>query len=223
MTRIAGSTLDRIRAAVYQQYGSFSRALPFHGWQHIEFVTQKARALAEKNGADPSLVEAAALVHDLNYMVRRNSTAGTGTDLRRELLAACSIGAETIAEIESIVRTASVEERARVAGQGHEPAMTLEMQALSDADTLYKALPITPVLLSHRYMDETGISISELADKIVRDQRPLLEAGTYFFDTDTRHLYERWARINVELWQAIQDSLRLPEVRLVVSIVEQSG
>jgi hypothetical protein len=55
--------------------------------------------------------------------------------------------------------------------------ISLEAQALSDADTLFKVLPITPVVLAHRYLAENGVTLRELADKIVGEQRPVHDSG----------------------------------------------
>lgn len=62
----------------------YAERLPFHGWHHVRFVRSKAVAFATSNGSDVSVVEAAALVHDVNYLVRRNSAAAAGHDLRME-------------------------------------------------------------------------------------------------------------------------------------------
>src|SRR5205807_1571057 len=62
-------------------------SLPFHGWHHVSFVRAKAVRFALANGSDAGVVETAALVHDLNYLVRRNSPAAAGREPRLRVLA----------------------------------------------------------------------------------------------------------------------------------------
>jgi len=52
--------------------------LPFHGWHHVSFVHKKALEFAKDTGADQFLVESAALVHDLNYIIKPNSEPQEG-------------------------------------------------------------------------------------------------------------------------------------------------
>jgi uncharacterized protein len=204
--------LDRIESAVREQYRSFSSGLPFHGWHHVEFVRSKAVALAHKNGSDVAIVEVAALLHDLNYMVQRNSRVNAARHMRRQLLNELDIDECIIERIEQVISEAETEARDEHA--------SLEAQALSDADTLFKALPITPVLLAHRYMEETGQDLRQLCDRILRDQVPLRDKGIYFYDRETSVQYEEWANANLHLWQCIDVSLKTAEVQGLVSIIE---
>ena len=64
-----------------------NRTLAFHGWFHIRFVRAKAIAFAKENGANPALVELAALTHDLNYFVGPKTDARHGEEIRRRILA----------------------------------------------------------------------------------------------------------------------------------------
>jgi uncharacterized protein len=201
---IGQGTLARIEAEARAAYARFTRGLPFHGWHHVEFVRAWAARLARKNGADVALVEAAAIVHDLNYMVERNSLAATGRELRATMLTEAGVSPAMVEHIEGIVCDAAIESR--------HAGISLEAQALSDADTLFKALPTTPVLLAHKYMSETGASLEELCGKILRDQLPLLHEGIYFYDPEVRAQCERWAAANLRLWECIDESLRFGEV-----------
>jgi uncharacterized protein len=88
--------------------------------------------------------------------------------------------------------------------------ISLEAQALSDADTLFKALPITPVMLAHRYLDENRISLRALATKIVGEQRGRYDDGFYFYSPQAAASYSRWALANLELWRCILESLDDP-------------
>jgi len=204
--------IEELERRVRDRYASFTSGLPFHGWHHVEFVRAKAVVYASKNGANVRIVEAAALLHDLNYMVKRNSRVSAGEDLRREILADIGVSAETAGWIESVIREAETEARDETAG--------LEAQALSDADTIFKALPITPVLLAHLYMEETGEDLEQLCTRIIRDQVKLHNQGIYFYNREVAIQYEEWASANLNLWRCIEESLIQPEVRELVNTLE---
>ncbi len=185
--------------------------LPFHGWHHVSFVRDKAVEFAALNGSDVSVVETAALVHDVNYLVRRNSAAAAGSGLRRAILAGAGLGAALVEQIDALVDEAEMKTRGR--------GISLAAQALSDADTLFKALPVTPVVLAHKYLAENGVSLRELAEKIVGEQRDAHDCGYYFYSPAAAAAYSRWATANLELWSCIKESLDDPIVeRLLASV-----
>jgi uncharacterized protein len=198
------SKVEDLETAVRKLYKSAKDHLPFHGWHHIEFVRTKAVQFAKERRANPMLVAAAALVHDLNYVVRTNSTPGAGRQLRHEYLAGAGFGLPDIARVEEIINEAHTATRSE--------SISPEGAALSDADTLFKALPMTPVVFSHLYLAENGIGLRELAEKIVKEQLPLMEEGIYFYDPAVRDRYIPWAEANMRLWQEIMDSLDDPDI-----------
>lgn len=185
--------------------------LPFHGWHHVSFVRSKAAVFAQHNGSDVALVETAALVHDVNYMVRRNSLAEDGRALRLRILAEAGVPHSVAEHIDEIVCEAEMRTRHR--------DISLPAQALSDADTLFKALPVTPVMLAHKYLDENGVSLRELATKIVGEQRGVHDEGYYFYSPQAAAMYSRWATANLELWQCIVESLDDPSVAELLTAV----
>ncbi len=185
--------------------------LPFHGWHHVRFVRAKAAEFAARNGADVGLVETAALVHDLNYLVRRNSVAAAGGSLRRRVLAASGVATSAAARIDAVVVAAEMATRGR--------DICVEAQALSDADTLFKALPVTPVMLAHRYLTENGISLRELARKIVGEQNGVLDAGFYFYSPVAADTYSHWASANLALWRCVEESLDDPSVTQLLAAI----
>lgn len=187
-------------------------SLPFHGWHHVSFVRAKAAQFAAHNGSDVSVVETAALVHDVNYLVRRNSPAAAGRDLRLRVLAETGVADDVARWVDDIVVEAEMATR-----HAH---ISLEAQALSDADTLFKALPVTPVMLAHRYLAENGVSLRELAAKIVGEQRHVHEAGFYFYSREAAAAYSHWASANLELWRCVMEALDDPSVtRLLAAIL----
>jgi len=97
--------------------------------------------------------------------------------------------------------------------------ISLEAQALSDADTLFKALPVTPVMLAHRYLAENGVSLRELATKIVGEQRGVHDAGFYFYGREAAAAYSHWASANLELWQCVVEALDDPSVNELLAAI----
>jgi len=67
-------------------------------------------------------------------------------------------------------------------------------------------------VFSHLYLAENGIGLRELAQKIVKEQLPLMEEGIYFYDPAVRERYIPWAEANMRLWQQIMDSLDDPDI-----------
>jgi uncharacterized protein len=197
---------------VRRLYARDDTHLPFHGWHHVRFVRDKAVEFALKNGSDMWLVRVAALVHDVNYLVRRDSAAATGRDLRLDLLIAAGASTALARWVDRVVCEAEMATRHR--------DISLEAQALSDADTLFKALPITPVVFAHRYLSETGASLRGLAGKIVHEQQSRFDEGFYFYNPDAAALYSSWAQANLALWQCILDSLDDPVVDKLVRAVD---
>ncbi|MDT7798319.1 MAG: uncharacterized protein QOI78_1752 [Actinomycetota bacterium] len=197
-------TLDAVENRVHRLCREYAERLQFHGWHHVSFVRAKAVGFAQHNGADRGVVEVAALVHDVNYLVLRNSPAAAGSGLRGEILAECGVADGVARWIDEIVDEAEMATRGR--------DISLEAQALSDADTLFKALPVTPVVLAHRYLRENGLSLRELADKIVGEQCDVHDEGYYFYNPDAAATYSRWATANLQLWQCIQEAVDDPTV-----------
>jgi uncharacterized protein len=205
------ASIDVVEQYVHQLCQRFAQRLQFHGWHHVSFVRAKAVEFAMANGADAGLVETAALVHDLNYIVRRNSPAAAGRGLRMHILQSAGLAVEVSLRIDEIVRDAEMAGRHR--------DISLEAQALSDADTLFKALPVTPVVLAHRYLAENGLSLRELANKIVAEQQNVHDEGYYFYNPDAAATYSRWAEANLQLWRCIRESLDDPTVEQLLRAV----
>jgi uncharacterized protein len=202
--RQSGNLAVRVRELLQAQ----ADTVPFHSWTHTEFVCNKAIEFARDRGANERLVAAAALVHDLNYLAEANSAPDAGRTMRKRLLRECGFAADEMARIEQIIHDAHTEWRSR-----HVDA---ETACLSDADTLYKALPITPVLFSHRYLDENKIGLAELAAKIINEQSHKLQDDYYFYDASLAERYRSWVEANLRLWEAIRDSLGDPDVQRLV-------
>lgn len=203
-TTIPRSVITDVERRVQRLCEDLAAKLQFHGWHHVTFVRDKAVHFAGRNGAAADIVEVAALVHDLNYMVRRNSLPTDGAALRDSVLFKAGVMTDDIRWIEEIVVEAEMRTRHR--------GISLEAQALSDADTLFKALPVTPVVLAHKYLQENGITLRELAHKIVGEQVDKADDGYYFYDAEAAATYSKWAEANLSLWRCIVESLDDPVV-----------
>lgn len=208
---ISTKVIADVERQVWRLCRRLAAKLQFHGWHHVSFVRDKAVHFAARNGSDARLVEIAALVHDVNYMVRRNSLPIDGRELRMDILARAGLPIELAEQVDRIVDEAEMRTRHR--------DISLEAQALSDADTLFKALPVTPVVLAPRYLLENGITLRELAHKIVGEQQGKHDDGYYFYDPEAAATYSRWATANLELWQCIVESLDDPCVNDLLSAV----
>ena len=203
--------IEDVEQRVRQLCWRNARSLPFHGWHHVSFVRTKAVGFAGYNGADAAVVEVAALVHDVNYLVLRNSPAAAGQDLRLGMLADAGVHDDVARWIDDIIDEAEMANRGRY--------ISLEAQALSDADTLFKALPVTPVVLAHKYLTENGLSLRELAEKIVGEQVDVHDDGYYFYNPEAAATYSRWATANLELWQCIKQAVDDPSVAELLDAV----
>ncbi|MFC0681653.1 hypothetical protein ACFFGH_27805 [Lysobacter korlensis] len=204
-----------LAAALEKLYRDRSADIPFHGWHHVHFVAKKAVEFARELDVDGELVEAAALTHDLNYLVVTNSAPEVGRDLRISHLERAGFSADEVEDVDSVVmqqdmarRTADISDAAK---------------ALSDADTLFKALPVTPIVLANHYLIENGIEIGELASRVVTQQRPLLEQGIYFYTDSARSKYLNWAHTNVELWENVRSALGDEDVKEMLEIARRMG
>lgn len=201
-----------VRDAMSDLYSMQTADVPFHGWHHISFVATKAKIFAEELDADAATVEIAALVHDVNYLVAADSRAPRGAALRAQILRKAGLDDDSIRSIEEVVITSETRARGR--------DISPEAMALSDADTLFKALPITPVILAPLYMRETGKTLRQLAAKIVDEQVPLRDDGIYFYSESAKKKYESWGEANLALWIGIRDALEDPSV---LDLIEQVG
>jgi uncharacterized protein len=101
---VSRASIDAVEREVHQLCLRFADRLQFHGWHHVSFVRAKAVEFAAANGSDAAVVETAALVHDVNYIVRRNSGAAAGRRLRLEILACAGVDKKVASWIDRIIR-----------------------------------------------------------------------------------------------------------------------
>lgn len=193
------SRTTKLAEELEKLYQDRSADMLFHGWHHIAFVAKKAVKFAEEFTVNIELVEAAALTHDLNYIVEVNTEPEAGKELRAEYLAGAGFSEAEIAEIEGLVMEEHTATRHAEISDG--------AKALSDADTLFKALPVTPILFAGHFITENHIDIRKLANKVVGEQKPLMEQGIYFYTEVAKSNYMHWAEVNLKLWENVKASL----------------
>lgn len=207
--------LDTLRVQVKALYDKHTATLLFHGWHHIQFVAVKAKLFAESVGANQALTEASALVHDLNYIVEVNSEPEVGAELRATILSTASYSVPEITQIESIIMEAHTATRGNT--------ISLEGKALSDADTLFKALPITPILFASRYITQNKVDIARLAHKVVSEQQPLFDNEIYFYTDLAKEKYLGWAKANLQLWANVEAALEDTDVKELITTAYDRG
>lgn len=206
------TSLRQLMAEYYEENG---KGLLFHGWHHISFVQKKSVEFAKSINADLFFVESAALVHDLNYLVEPNSNPEVGKELRQTLLQRAGYDAGEMERIEGIVIEAHTAYRG--------PNLSPEGQVLSDADSVFKILPITPVVFSGKYISQNRVNLKKLATKITNEQNPLLQSGIYFYTDFARQKYQRWAETNIGLWNQIMECMESEDVQEMLSIAQSIG
>ena len=201
---------------IQKLYEPLNKELLFHGWHHIEFVARKAVEFASEIGnVNQELVEAAALTHDLNYIIDRKSEAEAGQEMRAQQLALVGFSTAEITEIDDIVVTSSITNR--------DSEISDAAKALSDADCLYKILPISLVTFSSKYIQETGVDLRQWADRIIKYQRPLLDQGIYFYTESANRKYLDWAKKDIEFVELISASLQDPDIQMLLKTSQDLG
>lgn len=208
------SQLEELEAAVRKIYLDNAHKVPYHGWHHIDFVAKRAEEFMQELGAERAITRAASLVHDFNYLVAMNSPESAGRAFREEVLGGIGFSAGETSRIEAIISEARTSAR--------HADISPEAKALSDADTAYKALPITP-LMSVDYLVENNVTLRELAKKIVSEQTPLEHQGFYFYSSKAREVYGEWGVLNLQMWTRVLRSLDDPEIEIISMRSEIAG
>jgi len=205
--------IQKLKSLLKKLYLKNSKKLLFHGWHHINFVSKKAAEFAGPIGADAFLAESSGLVHDLNYIVIPNSEPEVGQKLRENYLTQAGYSRKEIERIEKIIM------------EGHTRTRTTKIskegKALSDGDTLFKALPTTPILFASKYIEQNKVDIAKLAHKVSSEQNKLMKSGIYFYTALAKKKYLKWGKINLALWDNVNEALKDDDVLEMLSIARQ--
>lgn len=202
---------QQLRNDLEKLYMRHKEELLFHGWHHISFVARKSVEFAEELHVDKELVEAAALTHDLNYIVDTHSEGPEkGTELQTKYLSQAGFSEDEIAKIHAVVLEEHIGTR--------NASISDEAKALADADCLFKVMPLTPVLFSSKFITETKVDIRYWAERIIREQKPLLEQGIYFYTESAKKKYLAWAKTDLQLVEQVLEALDDPAVQEMLDI-----
>ena len=185
----------------------------YHGWHHICFVKSKSLQFARAVKANRFLVESAALVHDLNYVVKPNSDPEDGEEIRRKVLLKCRYDEDEINSIEKIIIESHTSYRQR--------RISKEAKSLSDADSLFKVIPTNTIIFTRNYITQNKVDVKKLASKIIDEQQPLLQQGIYFYTKEAKQKYLEWAKRNIALWEIVQDALDDKDVKEMLAIAKK--
>ncbi len=198
---------DNLKKLYYEK----AAKLLFHGWHHIYLTAKKSIEFAEEfPEINKETVEAAALVHDLNYIIKTNTEPEVGKNLREHFLAIATFSPQEITEIENIVMEAHT-------GTRH-AGISNAAKALSDADSLFKIMPLTTVIFSSHYITENKVDIYQWADKIIKEQKPLMEQGIYFYTKAANEKYLHWAKADLKFVEQVKESLDDPAMKEMLDI-----
>ena len=160
-------------------------------------------------------MEAAALTHDLNYIVKPNSEPEEGKELRQKFLSKAGFTTEEIIKIETVLMESQTGTR--------DEKVTLEGMALSDADTLFKSLPITPIIFAQKYITQNKVDIYKLAHKVTSEQNPLIDSDIYFYTDYAKKRYLNWAKDNLKLWNNVIEALKDEDIKEILKIANDLG
>lgn len=190
--------------------------LLFHGWHHIKFVHDKAIEFAKFLKCDVETVAAASLVHDLNYIFSKKLEPEAANLQIANYLKESGYDNEFQELVLDIIKQGHIGYR-----DGTEvPDL---VKALADADTLFKALPTTPILFASKFITENNYSIAKLAAKVVDEQKHLLEQDMYFYTDLAKEKYMEWAKLNIALWENVQESLEDESVKSMLDEAYELG
>ncbi len=206
--------LEILKNKTQDLYLNYKNKLLFHGWHHVNFVFGKSHEFAIDLGANVFLVESSALVHDLDHLLGKDPTSKEVDLYRKELLESCGYSYSECIAIRSIVSQSHTSIR--------NERISKEAKALSDADTLFKILPITLIFFTKEYLIETNISLEGLALKITSEQGKLLNSGCYFYSKIAKLKYLDWAVQNIKLWEFIRDNIHDQTLVELISYIEKT-
>jgi uncharacterized protein len=170
----------------------------FHNWEHIQFVHDHAIEFAKELGCNEELVAVSALLHDLNYIYSDTADPLDAENEIRSFLIDVEYQENLINEVIKIIG------EEHIATRKSKTNISKEAMALSDADSLFRVIPTTPLLNTHKFLEENNITLKELANKIVNEQKDLIEAGNFFYTDLAKEKYGYLVENHLRLWETVQ-------------------
>lgn len=168
----------------------------FHNWEHIQFVHDHAIEFAKELKCSEELVAVSALLHDLNYIYSNTTNPLNGENEIREFLNNVGYLEDFINKVVEIIGQEDIERR-------KDNVLSDEAKALSDADSLYKIIPTTPLLKTYKFLEENNMSLEQLAEKILKDQTDLIESGRFFYTEIAKKKYGYLVENHLNLWKSV--------------------
>ncbi|MFH1822306.1 MAG: HD family phosphohydrolase [Patescibacteria group bacterium] len=211
MTNEEKQKIKTLEALTKKLYKKLDKKLLFHGWHHIQFVKNKAKEFSKFIDANQFLVESAAIVHDLNYIAGKSFNPESGFILAQNILTDTNYTNTEIERLKRIILESHTKIRtSKISNEG---------KALSDADTLFKALPITPIVFASKFIQENNINIEKLATKVCEEQNRLMRDNIYFYIPAVQQKYLSWAKTNLSLWNNVEESLKDKDIKKLLEII----
>lgn len=190
--------------------------LLFHGWHHIQFVHNKGIEFAKFLECDVEKVAVASLVHDLNYIFSDKLEPEAA---RTQIIKYVT---ESGYKVEYAEGVADLIEDGHLAYRGSRE-LSNEAKALADADTLFKAIPTTPILFASKFITQNKYDIGKLGHKVIDEQKPLMDSDTYFYTEIAKQKYLKWAKTNLEMWENVLESLEDKDIQEMLSTASELG
>jgi uncharacterized protein len=190
--------------------------LLFHGWHHIQFVHRKAIEFAKFLDGDVEKVAVASLVHDLNYIFSDKLEPEAARAQIVKYITKAGYRPEYAKEIADLI------EDGHLAYRGSRK-LSNEAKALADADTLFKAIPTTPILFASKFITQNKYDIEKLGHKVVEEQKPLMDGGAYFYTDFAKKKYLKWAKTNLKMWENVLESLNDKDIREMLNTASKLG
>jgi len=120
--------IEQIRQHVKNKFASEGTG---HDWHHIERVTRNALLIAETEGGNLTLIELAALLHDIDDHKFNGGDLEAGARTARKLLSELGVDETVIEQVTHIIATVSYK-----GAHVHSVPSSLEGQIVQDADRL---------------------------------------------------------------------------------------
>ena len=166
---VVRAAAEKAAEAAHRFYGDPEEVLFNYRWEHVQAVVRLALRLADLTGADKTIVEAAAWLHDISKLEGKEH-GRDGAIVARRLLAETDYDQGKIdAVADAIVK--------HVQGPDPEPITPLEAAVLWDADKLTKLGAISALMYTAFWVKVGWRSIDHLVERLPHPRREAIVAG----------------------------------------------